>query len=84
MLLKNQQFHSIGDCSQRVPEFVTQHRQELVLAVVLVCQRRCLFLRPFFQTASFGDVPNVALNDFVVFLPVGINVVILTSCRDEN
>src|SRR5581483_2068032 len=37
--LKPQELHSVGDGGEGVAEFVTEHRQELVLAAVQVGQR---------------------------------------------
>ena len=46
-LLQTKEMHGIHDGSQRVAEFVRQHRQELVLAAVEVRHRFRLHLRPF-------------------------------------
>ena len=46
VLLETQQLHGVEDGGQRVAEFVTQHRQELVLAAVQVGQASvcsCIF-----------------------------------------
>ena len=51
VLLETQELHGVGDGSKRVAEFVTQHRQELVLAAMQVGQRFRLLL----QSASPSD-----------------------------
>lgn len=70
LLLKTQQLHGVGNRGQRVAEFMTDYRQELVLAAMQVDQRLGFLLRLFFQLAAFGDVSNLALNDFVMIFPV--------------
>ena len=42
-----------------------EHRQELVLAAVLIRQRQRLLLRLPLQAAAFADVPDVALGDLL-------------------
>src|ERR1017187_1660825 len=72
-LLKPKQLHSVQDGGKGIAEFVTEHRQELVLATAEVRQLCQQVLRLPLQAAAFADVPNVALSDAPV-IPTGIDV----------
>jgi len=63
ILPQTEKMHCVGDGGEWVAEFMTEHRQELVLAAVQVGQRFRLFLQIPFQAATFADVTDVALCD---------------------
>ena len=56
VLLETKQQHSVGEGGERVAQFMTKHRQKLVLAAVQVCQGLRLLQRLALQAAAFSDV----------------------------
>ena len=67
-----QEKSGIEDGSEGVTKLMAEHSQEFVLAAVQIGQRRRLLPGQSLQTAAFGDVTNVALNDLVQVLPVDV------------
>ena len=72
VLLKLQELHRIDNRGQWIAQFVTEHRQKLVFSPVEFRKRGRLLLHLPLQAAAFSDIPDIALNDFVVVLTVGI------------
>jgi hypothetical protein len=55
LLAQADQAQGVADRRQGVAKFMAEHRQEFILAAVVIGQRRRLLLRLAFQTPAFGD-----------------------------
>ena len=56
VLLEAQEMHGVGDRCERVAEFMTEHRQELVLAAMKISQSLRLICGLSLQAGARGDV----------------------------
>ncbi len=72
VLLQLQQFHGAEHGGKRIAKFMAEHRQEFIFAAIEFGQRCRMLDHLSLHVATFADVTDIALDDFL--MPLRIDV----------